>query len=419
MTEDEDTLDFITALSSIFRGYGARVNPSRTDPVYLRVVLEDTRIAVGFSIADEAAGSMVMGDFLAQTMDSFFHHLVFISNHLLPRDALDYARNHGIIPLDRDDLELELGKAHLREIEVFHHPRIRFNDGGSGSGYDTGNNHDGISIIRRNLQEAVRKEDPIPELIRVLETYREKHVPPPNEEANSMTPGFPFQVAGETENEGNDAEEIGGSEYLPKDAQLITSEDIPTITGGEGRDPEPGGAIPSGNGAIITPNVPVTRLPDICRKLRTITTAQMELIPYFLFGYTCPLVDKDGTKRNPSSGLLAINGVTLEVEEWEPGFNSVEELRMDYIRLVPRADRKVARDLAFNGVVKLNTKTIEVKAESNGIQRDGSRRILPDTSSITLEYQGLHYFPHWHVRGEGGSMFVDAVNGEIISIQEN
>ena len=95
----------------------------------------------------------------------------------------------------------------------------------------------------------------------------------------------------------------------------------------------------------------------------------------------------------------------------------MKHLSRDYIRLDPRADENVAKDLALNGVVKINTRTLIVKTEESGRTVNHKRKIFPDTSSIRLTSEGIHYFPHWHVRGERGSLFVDAVNGEIISSQ--
>ena len=143
----------------------------------------------------------------------------------------------------------------------------------------------------------------------------------------------------------------------------------------------------------------------------------MELIPYYLFSYSCITLEENSDTRKPRSGILGVNGVTLEVEEWEPGFPTINELPMDYIRLNPRADEKVARDLARSGVVQINTRVLEVVTESQGLTMNRSKKSYPDTSSIRLVPEGLHYFPHWHVRGERGSMFVDAVNGDIISTQ--
>jgi len=450
MSAEKDMLDIIHALSSIFEGYGARVSPSNTDPVYLRVVHGDTRIAVGFQIASDPVRSIAVGDFLARTLDSFYHLFVFISNHPLQEDTLEYARNHNIILLDREDLEIELGKAHLKTMEMFHHPRIHI-----GKEED----EEDLGLVRWNILEAASREEPKPELILVLESYRKKHTlsgsstwPPPTSTdlspdpfssspasphttshppspshplhtsqsfiipdhvSNTSFPTSPDGTITDSFEEREDTlESLDNGENGPPNLEDGSVRDGDVIPQGMGK------RIHSGKGLIIAPKLTITQLNRMCQRIGGLTNSQMELIPYFMFGYSCAIFEEGTDHSKQSYGLLAINGVTLEVEEWEPGFETVEELTMDYVRLVPRADKKVARDLAHNGVVQLNTRVLEVKAETNGIVKDMSKKLIPDTSSIRLDYQGLLYFPHWHVRGIGGTMFVDGVNGEVISLQK-
>lgn len=176
-------------------------------------------------------------------------------------------------------------------------------------------------------------------------------------------------------------------------------------------------SIGSEKGLIITPKLAVAQLPDLCAPIAPLTNAQMELVPYFVFAYTCTVVVKGGESSNQRQGVLAVNGVTLEAEEWELGFGTINELAMDYIRLSPRVDLSVARDLAFNGVVQIETKVLKLTVEEDGVEQNTTRKSFPDPSSIQLAPAGIYYFPHWHIRGEGGSMFIDAVNGDVISGQ--
>ncbi len=366
MSEEKDRFSIIDALSIIFEGYGARAALSNTDPKYLRVVHGDIRIAVGFLLSGNPPTASKIGEFLAQTIDAYYHLFVFVSNRFYTEDAVDYASKHNIILLGREDLEKELGKAYLKEIEIFHYSPVPM----EGS-------REMEALVRRGLNVPARAAEKRPELIRVLEFYREKNTP------RQRMP----------------------SEDLIKIVEEAKEEERPQ----EERKPE---------GIIIRPEVPLSGVREMGTKIGRITASQMELIPYFLFGYTCRIFEEGGTNVKESSGLLAVNGITLEVEEWEPGFRTVDEIQMDYIRLVPRADRKVAKDLAFNGVIQLNTRILEVTTESNGIQRNGKKKKFPDPSSVKLNYEGLYYFPHWHIKGEEGSMFVDAVNGEVISVQK-
>ena len=422
MDRKRDHYEIEDALSSLFESYGAQVAPSNTDPPFLRVVIEDIRIAIGFSFTSQPITSMIVGDFLGATMESFFHHFVFISNHALTDDMIDYARHHKVILLDRHDLELELGKTHLRELEVFNHPRIH---------HSPEDEEPEKPLVRRSVSNgnpivAERK----PELLQVLEGYRELHLSE-NAIIDHISKGGENRttvVVGSDKRYSDDGNGMNNGQTQPigqeptlevpdslRDQYHNTSSENVNINGQKAAQP----SEPRTESAdIVLPKVSITSLTGICQRINPINNTQMELIPYFLFSYSCWILDEGKDTEHDRTGLLAINGITLAVEEWQTGFETTPELKMDYVRLVPRADKKVARDLAFNGVVQLNTKVIEVSAESNGVQKNGTRKIIPDTSSIRLIFEGVSYFPHWHVRGEGGSMFVDAVNGDVISSQK-
>jgi len=486
MSAEGDHYSIPDAISGVFRGYGARTAPSNTDPMYLRVVLGDTRIAVGYSLSDVPPDPDTLAAFLDTAEDTFFHFFVFISNHDLSREVVTFAHYHSIILLDRHDLELELGRSHLRSLELFSHPRIhptyltgskgpgaggeevhgdigewngphsefiwKGNGGNVSDGRDGDVSEEGGQLLRRSVQEIItgfekgdwmddgnfiggkgggnlmgdvtregKGEKPEkPELIRVLEKYRKKHAlsQVKQETMEQNDPGdilgmgiFEDTILENDEEEGRGEGINAGNIYEEELEEEVLIEDLPSIV------QQPHKPDERRKGSIIRPRIPVTKLEDLCSSIAPITNSQMELIPYYLFSYSCITLEENSDTRKPRSGILGVNGVTLEVEEWEPGFPTINELPMDYIRLNPRADEKVARDLARSGVVQINTRVLEVVTESQGLTMNRSKKSYPDTSSIRLVPEGLHYFPHWHVRGERGSMFVDAVNGDIISTQ--
>ena len=404
MSEERDHYSIRDAISGIFIGYGARTAPSTTDPGYLRVVLEEFKIAVGYAITDHPLTIRHIEDLLDQTADTFFHFHVFITNHPLPKDVVEFSRNNDVILIGREDLELELGKAHLGSLEVFSHPRVW-------SGGMTGLENDCERLTRRTVGEhenstVAETVDERPELILVLKHYQEKNTPSPERSPSSSS--IP-------------------SSSTPPHPVITSSVSAPSNAVGSqppsSSDPAPDHGSSAQNTPsrrrqlIITPKIQLSDLPALCSAITPLTNSQMELIPYFLFAYSCTTIEERSGIRKPRTGLMAVNGVTMGVEEWEAGFSTINELPMDYIRLDPRTDQKVARDLALNGIVKVTTRVLKVKAEENGSIVSATRKIFPDTSSIQLTPEGIYFFPHWHVRSDTGSMFVDAVNGEIISKQ--
>lgn len=419
MSAERDHYSIRDAISGIFVGYGARTAPSATDPGYLRVVLEDFKIAVGYAITDHPLTTRHIADLLEQTEDTFFHFHVFITNHHLPKDVVEFSRNNDVILIGREDLELELGKAHLESLEVYSHPRVW-------PGGMTGQGGDQEQFTRRTVGElenttVTETVDERPELILVLKHYQEKNTP-----STSLSSSSPTKAATPSP-VGSPPSSSIPSPSTPTHPVITSSVSAPpnaiTSHPPSSSDPAPDHSSSVQNTPsqrrqlIITPKIQLPDLPSLCSAITPLTNSQMELIPYFLFAYSCTTIEEGSGVRKPRTGLMAVNGVTMGVEEWEAGFSTINELPMDYIRLDPRTDQKVARDLALNGIVKVTTRVLKVKAEENGSIVHVTRKIFPDTSSIRLTPKGIYFFPHWHVRSDTGSMFVDAVNGEIISKQ--
>ena len=366
--ENLEPFSMIEGLALIFRRYRTSAAPSNTEPQFLRVVIGDTRIAVGYHLSNHPAEPETIRKFLEAALGSFYHYFVFVSNQPLSDRLKDYAKAHEVILLDREDIIKELGEAYLLQIETFSTPIISHNGQNGEDGKE-------VHIQRRPVTEEGNEETE-PELIRVLKGYMVKHAPEPE------MPGITSSVR-------------------PQETEVKVKQE----------------GIKPPEGAIIRIEIPISRLKEVVPDIGRINVAQMELIPYFLFSYTCRNVDEEKNLVSEGSGVLAVNGVTSDVEEWEPGFQTVNGLNMDYIRLVPRLDRKVSRELAYNGVIRLNSRTITAVVDEDGMKKTVKRKTIPEPDTIHLNFQGIFYFPHWHVKGESGSALIDAVNGEVISRQ--
>lgn len=405
MTE-KDRISILDALVTIFQQYGGQPVPSATKPRFLRIAHGDTRIAVGYSLTRKPSVAMEMGDFLTRAVDMHYHHFVFVFNGFFTTDSINYARKFNIILLDRSDLERELGKAHLRDIEAFFSPAA----GGIES-------IDVETMVRKNLVDVQNIRDRRPELLKMLDYYRNKHTPLHEfPDPGNAIPRIP--TLSQTE-----SSSLSSNQAAPNDLTLPGSPDnINPANVDLSMIEKINELVPKDNsvsGQTIKPEILITNLPDICRVVGKLVVSQMELIPYFLYEFSCTNLIEGEAGGRENRGLVAVNGVTCEVEEWEPGFTVTRELSMDYIRLVPRVDATIAGKMAYNGVIQINTSIKSVTTESNGVQRNGTVRSYPDPSTIKLESKGIYYFPHWHVKGEIGSMLVDAVNGIVISSQRD
>ena len=495
------------AIADIFRWYGGYVAPSVTDPPYLRVITDDLKVAVGYHVATAPPIPRTLDRFIESTDDSFFHHLVFLTNHDLHPGLVDRAREWKVILLGREDLEIELGKAHLGILErmydirfvsvddlVHGHPLVQrllagsrggaagvapwqtrdaagypgYPDGETRAGTEEGRDVDGSDSLSAGVFEGNPGtgagtgsggwpcdgsghlvQPPVNAgsgLSRMLAFYREKNTPPPEEGGHAphrgnhgdddvserspsgssplnTTPPFTSSLSGSPS---SIPSHDSLPSYCPSPIPSPTSPPSPYLDGnwtsaqGQPRPMREPLNTPhpyplTEPGWIIPPEVSTRRIADLAECIAPVTHLQLELVPYLVFDYTCTVMvrGEDGTHRR--QGIVAVNGVTREAEEWEPGFATVEELAMNYIRLTPLVEPGEARDLALDGVTRIETRVIRTTVEEDGIPRGTSRRVVPDPSGICLIWRGHHYLPCWHVRGDGGSLLMDAVNGEILS----
>ena len=96
-----------------------------------------------------------------------------MANHRYASETLEFAARSGIILLERSDLEWELGKSHLRSLELFNDPPIRTRNGGRDPLTTPGPMFDAGDRGKDNQER--------PDLLGVLESYRKKNAPDPRD----------------------------------------------------------------------------------------------------------------------------------------------------------------------------------------------------------------------------------------------
>lgn len=141
---------------------------------------------------------------------------------------------------------------------------------------------------------------------------------------------------------------------------------------------------------------------------------KLELVPYFVFDYACPIylgIELLGEER----GKLGVNALTKRVERWDDRLEVVYALEQGHRKAEPTFGEDLAEDMARKEAVRLHTAEREVVRETGNATLTERKRVVPRTEDVRLEGKGLFYLPVWCVEGIHGVMVINAGTGKVIS----
>lgn len=141
---------------------------------------------------------------------------------------------------------------------------------------------------------------------------------------------------------------------------------------------------------------------------------QLRLMPYFVFGYVCPLYHGD-EKMGVESGTLSVNGLTQRVEPWPEATDLVYYMEEMHERLDAVIAEEDAARVARRELVRVNTVDRDHVVEEEHATLTEKRRIAPREECIELEHLGMYFVPLWYVEGAHGTVVVDASTGRVVS----
>ena len=139
----------------------------------------------------------------------------------------------------------------------------------------------------------------------------------------------------------------------------------------------------------------------------------LELVPHYVFNYTCTYEGKDGQEVQ-GKGTIAVNALTGKYTGWdiEP---EIETDPGHHIQMEPKIDEENAIKIAVHAVAQLNTEFKEVIVERDHATIIEKATFKPEEDKIKLERQTLSMVPVWCVEGKHGVMILDGITGKIIS----
>ena len=164
---------------------------------------------------------------------------------------------------------------------------------------------------------------------------------------------------------------------------------------------------------IIKPTLSKDKAASMASKIVRGFRFNLELIPYYIFKYNCEF-ESDIADSKASNGVIGINGLTSNIEEWSGNISTVHSVNEDHTKLEIKFDYEKAFDLAQHAVIELNTKSIETREESDSTIIFEKKKLKPKSDAIEINSQGIIYLPVWCIEGSNGLMIIDASSGKII-----
>lgn len=165
---------------------------------------------------------------------------------------------------------------------------------------------------------------------------------------------------------------------------------------------------------IVRPVIGVADVKELSRQTVAGFRHRLELVPHFVFRYSCPLY-MDGQRVSVEKGTLSVNGLTHRVESWAERTEVVYGLEVSHKRLDPTISGEDARRMARRELVRVHTFEKEHVHEENHITVTEKRKVAPREDEIDLVDKGVFFLPIWCVEGVHGVMIINAGTGKIVS----
>ncbi len=165
---------------------------------------------------------------------------------------------------------------------------------------------------------------------------------------------------------------------------------------------------------IMKPRMTINEVSEISKKIVQGFRFDLELIPYYVFEYSCELMVEGHNTPQISSGIIAVNGLTNSAERWNFPFETVIELETTHTKLEPKVDENKAFETARETSIALNTREIQTVDDRGAVTIYEKKKVSPKEGAIDINRRGLIYLPVWCVEGSNGVMIINATTGKVV-----
>lgn len=140
----------------------------------------------------------------------------------------------------------------------------------------------------------------------------------------------------------------------------------------------------------------------------------LRLVPHYVFNYACELLVEGTLDTEEKKGVVAVNGLTNDPQEWPESYRTVSNLTTSHTKLEPQIGIKAAFVSALELATSLNTTEREFVDNRESVTIYEKRKVRPKDGAIDISSVGLIYQPLWCIEGANGIMVIDGTTGKVI-----
>jgi hypothetical protein len=338
----------------VFGAFGFRVAKSSKRDKYMLLVKDKVNLAVGYKEPSESAAPPELEEFRSRAKGDNAHRCIFIAPGEFTEATAEVAEKGEVQLWDRVRLEREIGRAVLGEVEGISEPKAE----------------DVFADVFAKELEA--RELPVAETGILVPV---------------VAPTEYFKIG-----------KVEEAEAKPAKAKVRRKKK----------------ARERPRYQILKPRVSKADASATAKKVIQGFRYDLELVPYYIYDYSCEALVEGRKETERSTGTIGINGLTGEGEEWSTHFDTVNHIKGAHTRLEPRIDEEGAFSKARELVINLNTKMIETVLDKDSATVIEKKKVKPKEDAVELTSRGMVYIPVWCIEGENGVMTIDASSGKIL-----
>jgi hypothetical protein len=346
--------NFLNLIIKIFKSHGFEINSTSNYGKYILATKDNINLSIGFSEPEEEASVGNLRNFFRMAKKDNADRLIYILPNTYQANVERFADDRNIQLWDRERFEREIGRAVVTDIDKA----------------DEADDILGSGDMTSTVDDSEASDDIIP----------------------IMVPVIPFSDDSESTTSIDDLPGVSTVESGDSEAQIPEIKDF----------------------QIVKPIVSKDDASTMANKIVKGFRFNLELIPYYIFDYSCKF-DVDEKKEDTAHfGVLGINGLTSNIEDWSKHTNTTSNIKEPHTKLDVKFTYDKAVLIAKQAVIEINTKMVETKEEFDSTIVFEKKKLKPKDDAITINSKGIHYLPVWCIEGSNGLMIIDASSGKII-----
>ena len=390
--EGMDVVTFQNILVKIFKSHGFEIDSASNYNKYILATKDNITLSIGYSEPGDEISIRQLRNFFSTAKRDQPDRYIFVMPGSVPINVDRFANDRNIQIWDRERLEREIGRALVTDLEKF--GEIDQDQGEVDDLLRT--THEAASVRSETEPERSRSKKPeesidsdIPIMVPTIIFGDDQEPQTKTTSSNSSSSTSVFE---RTNHEHSTYSKYGTESYA--ESRQILGPEIKEIN-------------------IIRPKVSKDLAANMANKIVKGFRFNLELIPYYVFDYSCEFNIQNQDAAS-ASGILGINALTSNVEDWTNEKDIVQHLDEPHTKLDVKFTYDNALSLMKKAVMERNTKLIETREEYDSTIIFEKKKLKPKPEAIKIDSKGLYYLPVWCIERSNGLMIIDANSGKVI-----